>query len=142
MISVVVPGVPVAWARAGRGGAVTFTPARQRSWKASAQAFMLQARARRPPFDGPLEVVIDAVWPRPAKVPARLGTDRRPRPSRPDADNVGKQVLDAAIGVLYADDALVVDLRVRKWVAAAGELPCVHATFREVTSSEGRSRPS
>ena len=128
----VIPGTPVAWARAKRGmgarteGAyATFTPPKQRSWKHLAQSYMLQARRGRRMFEGPLTMVIDAFWPRPKSVPKRAGTHARPRTSRPDADNLAKQVCDAAIGVLYGDDAIVTDLRVRKWVAAEGDGPRV-----------------
>jgi Holliday junction resolvase RusA-like endonuclease len=42
--------------------------------------------------------------------------------SKPDADNVVKAVFDGLNGVLWRDDVLVVDLRVRKRYAAT---PCV-----------------
>jgi Holliday junction resolvase RusA-like endonuclease len=132
LVTLTVPGDPVAWARAGRGmgartgGAfVTFTPEKQRSWKHLAQSYMREALAGQPLLEGPLELVIDAYWQRPKSLPKRLGPGRLPRPSRPDADNVGKQVCDSAIGVLYVDDAIVVDLHVRKWIHAEGEAPRV-----------------
>lgn len=132
-MKVVIPGVPVAWARARLGTrGVPFTPPKQRSWAALAQVWMLQALGARPLLEGPLAVAVTAYWPRPASVPKRLGTAARWRPSRPDADNLGKQVCDAAIGVLYADDAQVVELVVRKFVAAAGEGPRVEVEVLEV----------
>lgn len=131
----VIPGPPVSWSRAGRGmgartgGAfVTFTPAKQRNWTHVAQAYMREAMAGRALFDGPLVVRVVAKWPRPKSVPKRDGPDARPRPSRPDADNVGKIVCDAGNGVLWLDDAQVVRLIVEKWVAAQGEGPCVAVT--------------
>ena len=42
--------------------------------------------------------------------------------SKPDADNVVKAVFDGLNGVLWRDDVLVVDLRVRKRYSAT---PCV-----------------
>jgi Holliday junction resolvase RusA-like endonuclease len=42
--------------------------------------------------------------------------------TKPDADNVVKAVFDGLNGVLWRDDVLVVDLRVRKRYAAT---PCV-----------------
>jgi len=42
--------------------------------------------------------------------------------SKPDADNVVKAIFDGLNGVLWRDDVLVVDLRVRKRYAAT---PCV-----------------
>ena len=136
---IIVPGNPVAWARAGRGrGAraggkyVTFTPAKQRNWKELCQAYMAQARGSQPLYEAPLLMEVRAYWPRPKSIPKREGTGSRWRPSRPDSDNVGKQVADAAIGVLYADDALVVRLVVEKRVAAAGDGPRVEISVRPV----------
>lgn len=125
ILSVVIPGVPVAWARAGTRHGQHFTPGKQRSWKHLAQGYMAQAMTGRPLFDAPLAMEIRAYWPRPKSLPKRLGSSELPRPSRPDSDNVAKQVCDAGIGVLYGDDAIVVELRVTKHVAAAGDGPRV-----------------
>lgn len=143
-LTIVIPGVPVAWARTARGFGArkggsysSFTPERQRSWKAVAQAHMAAARVGRGLFDGPLSLSILAVWPRPKSLRRSLGAGRLWRTSRPDADNVGKLVADAAIGVLYADDSVVVRLEVEKFVAAAGEAPRVEVVVRELVSPSG-----
>ncbi len=44
---------------------------------------------------------------------------------RPDVDNIGKAVADALNGVLYRDDAQLVEVRVCKWY---GEQPRVEVT--------------
>lgn len=49
--------------------------------------------------------------------------------SKPDADNVVKAIFDGLNGVLWRDDVLVVDLRVRKRYAAT---PCVRVEVWEV----------
>lgn len=135
VVAVSIPGVPVAQ---GRGRAVRFgnsvrviDPSKSRSWKGAAQVFMLQARqaaGMHAPHTEPLRLVIDAYWPRPKSTPKRAPAGAIPRPSRPDADNVAKAVMDAGNGILWADDSLVVDLVVRKWVHAAGGEPRVEVT--------------
>lgn len=135
---VVIPGEPKAQ---GRGRAVRFgssvrviDPESSRSWKGAAQVHMLAARqAARlyAPLDVALVVTIGAYWPRPQSIPKRVGPGRLPRLSKPDADNVGKAVLDAGNGVLWRDDSIVVELRVEKWVAAAGDGPRVEIRVEE-----------
>lgn len=129
-VAVVVPGEPVAQ---GRGRAVRIgdglrvvDPSRSRSWKACALTLFRDAVGPVVPFpEGPLLVEVDAFHRRPKSLPKRLGPGRLPRPSRPDADNVGKIVCDAGNGTLWGDDAQVCTLIVRKWFAAQGEAPRV-----------------
>lgn len=87
---------------------------------------------------GPVEVEIVSVRSRPAYLtPDFSGNLEQPPlgriacPVKPDADNISKAILDCAkkAGII-ADDALVVDLRVRKWWAADGEEPGVVLTIR------------
>lgn len=139
---VTIPGEPKAQ---GRGRAVRFgssvrviDPESSRSWKGAAQVHMLAARqAARlyAPLDVALVVEVDAYWQRPKSIKRSAPHGRLPRPSRPDGDNVGKCVCDAANGILFVDDALVVELVVRKWIAAAGEGPRVEITIREWASA-------
>lgn len=75
------------------------------------------------PVDGPLRVTIDAFWPmrgQPRKTKPRR---QEPKTTKPDGDNVAKAILDGLEGVCFLNDAAVVDLRVRKWHAAQGEMP-------------------
>jgi Holliday junction resolvase RusA-like endonuclease len=63
-------------------------------------------------LEGALTVVVDAIWMLP-----RSASKRNPpthKASRPDADNIGKQIGDALNGVVWRDDAQIVDIRVRK----------------------------
>lgn len=56
---------------------------------------------------------------------------RIPCPVKPDADNISKAILDCAVKAeLIADDALVVDERIRKFWAALDEEPGVILTIR------------
>lgn len=66
---------------------------------------------------------IAASWPK-KKVLAALNETLRPL-GRPDADNYVKSALDGMIGVVLADDSLVVDLHVTKWYAAEPRLEIV-----------------
>lgn len=133
-----IPGVPVAQGRprAVRFGnsARLYDPGKSRSWKGAAQVHMLEALEaaglRAPAFVDPVEMVVVAVWPCPK------GRERKSSPAprawrarRPDADNVAKAVMDAANGLLLADDAQVVELTVRKLVGGQGEAPHVEVSI-------------
>lgn len=140
MIRVVIPGLPVAQGRprlAVVGGhARAYSPAKATSWRGSAQVHMQRALSEcvnpwaTPAFPPgvPLRVSIEAVWPQPASAPKRDRALRRYRPSRPDADNVGKAVLDAGNGILWHDDAQVAVLQVVKVTGTHGEAPHVTVT--------------
>lgn len=139
-LRVVVPGEPVAQGRprAFRMGAAlrVVDPAKSRSWKGVAQvhalALLADADIRRPAFPtGPLTMTVDAYFTR-KHFPKRVGPERQPKPSRPDADNIGKCCLDAMNDVLYGDDAQVVELVVRKWYCAEAESPGVEIQVEPV----------
>ncbi len=137
MLTIVIPGEPCAqgrprMARAGTG-VRTYDPAKSASWKGAAAVWMRQAAGPKPPFgDAPVAMTVDAVFKR-KHFTKKWSKGRIPRPSRPDGDNVLKAVQDAGNGVLFLDDAQVVDARVRKWYAAEGEAPQVVVTL-EVAS--------
>lgn len=147
-LRVVIPGDPCAQ---GRGRAVrcgnsvrVIDPAKSRSWKGAAQVHMLAARQAAglyAPFDVALEVVIVALWQRPKSYPKRAPATAQWRPSRPDADNVAKAVFDAGNGVLWADDALIVDVRVKKGVAELNGAPRVEVSIDAIGAprAEGAS---
>lgn len=120
-----IPGAPCPWARAGHRGGVSFTPAKQRKWMAAARAVMYVAMFKaghRSPLTGPVLLTIRAFWPRPR---SRAIGHACARPVRPDADNVGKIVMDAGNDVLWMDDAQVVSLTVEKWVTSSDDQPRV-----------------
>lgn len=135
---VVIPGEPKAQ---GRGRAVRFgssvrviDPESSRSWKGVAAVFMQQARNAAgvfAPLDVALVVEVDAYWPRPKSLKKSAPTGDLPRTSRPDADNVGKAVLDAGNGVLWSDDSLVTRLVVNKWVHQMHGAPRVEVRVEE-----------
>jgi len=144
-LRVLIPGEPVAAGRprafkTPKGFIRTYDPAKSRNWKAMAADLMGQARGG-PDLDikfpeVPLEVHILAVfscpksdWRKSAPVP------RRPRAHRPDADNIGKCVLDAGTTAgLWCDDAQVARLVVEKWIGAQHEPAFVAVTVSEFGS--------
>ncbi len=143
MLTFTVPGQPVAQ---GRGRAVAMRtpfgdrarvvdPEKSRDWKRTLGTIALEAMRAHSltPFAAgvPLEVEVVAVFPRPKSTPKREGTERKWRPSKPDADNIAKAVLDGLNGIAYPDDSAVVVLDVMKLVAAEGEDPHVRVSVVE-----------
>lgn len=75
---------------------------------------------RGAPLDGPLQVVVEFVMPRPASCPKRTTP---PAIKRPDADKMLRAVFDSLTGVIWRDDSQVVDVRARKRIAEIDEQP-------------------
>jgi Holliday junction resolvase RusA-like endonuclease len=97
-------------------------------------------------IDEPIELVIDAVMPRPAglcKRSSRTGQPlvdpgRRWHTQRPDIDNLQKSVLDG-MKDWWSDDKIVASVQVRKLVAALDEAPGYHVHVRSAAAlEEGR----
>ena len=119
---ITIPGPIQAWQRAGRsknGGHFTqaATRAAERSigWHAVQQVgqrCLLGALAVR--LD--VAMTVPAAWSAKRRQEALAGTVK---PAvKPDVDNLSKTILDALNGVLWRDDAQVVDLHVTKRYAA------------------------
>ncbi len=130
MIAFTVPGQPQGKGRPriGKVGphARMFTPAKTVSYEGLIAHCAQQAMAGRPMFDLAVFCVIYIDCRLPASWSAKkhwaaLAGQVLPT-SRPDADNVVKAIFDGCNGVLWRDDVLVTDLRVRKRYAAT---PCV-----------------
>lgn len=95
--------------RAARvGGSVRMiTPTKTRSWEATIAAFAASVLPRSP-LEGQLRVDILAVMPRPGRLMRRKDPDGLLwAPTRPDADNIRKAVLDG-MSACWRDDAQVV----------------------------------
>jgi Holliday junction resolvase RusA-like endonuclease len=81
-------------------------------------AWAARAMHRGPPSLLPIAVTIQASTPIPPswrereKAAARYG-ERMPT-GKPDIDNIAKSIMDAMIGIIYGDDAQVVDLHTVK----------------------------
>lgn len=109
-----IPGIPTAWARARTHGKIHFTPDKQRAAMSVIQTIAYDAMSGMSPFDKPVRMVVHAYWPYPKTMSQKKRADTPHRPSRPDWDNVAKLVGDSLNGIVYVDDALVVDGRVLK----------------------------
>lgn len=130
MIAFTVPGQPQGKGRPriGKIGqhARMFTPAKTVAYEGLIAHAAQAAMAGRPMLNEAVgvNVCIDcqvpASWSQ-KKQRAALAGEVLPE-SKPDADNVVKAVFDGLNGVLWRDDVLVVDLRVRKRYSAT---PCV-----------------
>ncbi|MCP4645886.1 MAG: RusA family crossover junction endodeoxyribonuclease [bacterium] len=127
----VIPGTPVAWQRTGGSGKRRFTQT-----KTKAQEELIawtSASIIRAPIPGPLRVTIRAWWP-------SLKPDRKknPRPAKrkdtqPDADNVGKLVLDGLQkGGAFHNDGQVAALHVFTWHAAQGDEPRTEIDIEQI----------
>lgn len=132
-----VPGDPVAQPRPKadnrRGGfARIYTPdpkGRLKGWKRAIRG-LARCEWREERARCAVSVSLEFMFSRPA---SQMGTGRnagRPRPSaprhhrqRPDIDNLAKAVLDAMTGIVWADDAQIIELRITKrWAEKSGVL--------------------
>lgn len=114
------PGEPVGKGRPRfvRSTGRTYTPTKTRDYENALRAAGQFAMGNRPPFDCALDVQIVAGMSIPASasksVRLRSLTGELRPTKRPDADNIGKAVLDSLNGIVWADDAIITDLWVRK----------------------------
>lgn len=140
-ISFTLPGVPRGWARARKNGRRFFkdheTEAFQTALGTAAHA---QMRGQEP-FSGPVELTVTSIFPVPkswsaSKRARALAGELRPI-CRPDADNLIKQS-DALNGVVWRDDAQVVDARSIKFY---GERPAMHVTVKAIQQPQSLGRP-
>jgi Holliday junction resolvase RusA-like endonuclease len=147
-----VPGRPVPWKapdvvrRRRRDGSITrvgITPDTTKAW----QAFVrIMANRARPCglLWGALELRVDIhlrvppswpVWRRAAALEGLV----RPT-ARPDSTNLLKALEDACNGVLWGDDAQVVDSHAHRWYCAGAELERAEVVVQEVGAG-GDARP-
>lgn len=115
------------------GKARMFQPKQDRD-HATTFAALASQHAPEGKIEGPVKVTIEARMERTKAVAAtvkRTGEPkfpgRPPHTVKPDADNIGKMVLDA-MKSWWRDDAQVCDLHIIKAYAAPQELPCYVVT--------------
>lgn len=82
-------------------------------------------------YNGPVDVRLDFVMPRPKSAPK---TRTPAATKRPDIDKLIRAALDALTGVIFADDAQVTHLHATKRLADIAETPGVHVTVDDVLS--------
>lgn len=111
-----------------------FTPARTRSYESALRYAAQESMAGATPLDGPLCVIVVAIFPVPAswsakKRAAALRCEIWPT-VKPDADNLLK-VMDALNEVAFHDDKQIIDARV---VKRYGDRPRLVIEIREYAS--------
>lgn len=130
-----VPAVPIAQPRqrhriiAGKSGNFVgnYTPSKSpvNDFKATVR---MAAREywNEAPHQGPVELVLKFVFPRPKKMIWKSRPmDRTAHTARPDVDNLQKSVADALSKLLWQDDSQVYSVTASKWVASGDEGPHV-----------------
>ena len=100
------------------GHVAHYTPDATRRYESMIRGAAMDAMAGRPPIDVPVASCIKAIFVVPAswsqkKRAAALAGELRPG-KKPDLDNIIKAVVDACNGVVFRDDALIVDSRSTK----------------------------
>ena len=122
----IIPGEPIARPRQRvgviAGHARTFTDAKHpvHAYKAAIRL----AWGDGVPFDGPVTLIIEAVFARPkSKVWKSKPMPSYPHTSKPDFDNVAKSCADALNGLAFRDDSQVTHAIVTKRVAAGSFKP-------------------
>lgn len=78
-------------------------------------------------FIGPVVLTVTFRLPRPQSLPKR----QLHHTKKPDLDKLVRCTNDALTGVLYIDDAQIVDLHARKTYVAIGAAPSAHITVEE-----------
>jgi crossover junction endodeoxyribonuclease RusA len=86
------------------------------AWRTAIDVAAREEAATRTPLDEPVCVTIGFWLPRPKSTPKRVLYPAK----KPDLDRLSRSVLDSLTGTIIRDDALVVDLRVRKRFAVEG----------------------
>jgi Holliday junction resolvase RusA-like endonuclease len=124
-ISIVLPGEPRGKARPRFWNGRAVTPEATRSYENDLRHVARSVMRSRPIAEGPIRVRVEALMPVPAswsKAKRALALAGAIRPTgKPDADNVLK-TLDALNGIVWRDDAQVVEATVIKTYHAAPAL--------------------
>ena len=118
-------------ARSGRGH--HYTPPKTRAFEAAVElaAFKHAEWHGERPFDGPVEIEVEAIYaiPKSATKKRRERHMGRPHCQKPDGDNVLKSIADSLNGVIYRDDRQAFRMSISKtW----GERDGFRVTVREI----------
>lgn len=96
-----------------------------KAWRESIRLEAAQAWEPQPPLLGPIDLRLEFVMPRPARMPKRQLTP--PATKRPDWDKLARAVGDSLTDAgIYSDDSQVVRAAVYKRIAEFEEDPGVH----------------
>ena len=117
VIRFTIPGKPNAWQRSGQNGKFHFTPKETVQFQNCVKLFFCQAAPDWQPHEGPVTMDVRSFFEVPKSWSAKKRAATIGRPvmcSKPDWDNLGKNISDALNGIAYRDDAQVYDGRVSK----------------------------
>lgn len=106
----------------------TYTPEPTRHAEAAIRHLLVAAKAKRYDEGAPLRVSLRFNVARPASAPKRV---RHPA-KRPDLDQYVKLMLDAGNGILWPDDAQIVELWASKGFAFEGTPPSITLVVEEI----------
>lgn len=125
MILFTIPGEPVGKARAritiAGGRAHAYTPAKTAAYEQLVAVYAAAAMKNAPLLEHPVRLhlgiycKVPGSWSKKRKADALAGIERPGK--KPDLSNILKSVEDAMNGIVYADDAQIVDLVVSKHYA-------------------------
>ncbi|WP_126284501.1 RusA family crossover junction endodeoxyribonuclease [Burkholderia stagnalis] len=113
-IAFVIPGAPVPKGRPRTGNGTTYTPKRTRYYEHDVRLMARAALGMVKPYDGAVHIDLVAYlpiarsWPKWKQQAARDGTLYPTK--KPDLDNLEKSVTDGCNGVIYLDDAQIVEV--------------------------------
>lgn len=128
IISITLSGIPRPKGRPRFGKGRIYTPTSTKSYEAGLKLVVRRAMDGRQPLQGALVLIVKAFLPIPkswSKKKKSMAMESKIFPTgRPDADNLLKSV-DALNGVVWEDDAQVVDARVAKFYSQEPRLEIV-----------------
>ena len=107
-ISFFIPGAPRAKQRHRFGGGHSYTPRETVVAEKTMGMYAKLAMGNRPPFKGPVSVIIEVYYARPKSWPKKRKDVWKT--SKPDVDNLVKLGKDSMNRIVWLDDAQVVSL--------------------------------
>lgn len=120
------PGTPIPKGRPRFGNGRAYTPKRTKDYENA-----LKALIKEQDITGPIEVSINAIFPRPQRLnPMKYPDGLILHTKRPDLDNIVKAVLDALNKTLQ-DDAQVCVIHAYKYYAERSGEPRTEVTIKE-----------
>ena len=142
VVEIELPGEPVAKARARVTKRGAFTPRKTQQYERALRLAAKTAMKGRPPFDGPIELLVMARFRMPIRWPKWKRTWSTAHCSKPDWDNVGK-ITDALSGIVWQDDSQVIDGRVvKRYDDGVGSLYVLVKHYPVQITSRAKKRPS
>ena len=121
ILSLTIPMQPIPKARPRVVGKHTYTPKRTKDAEAIV-ATHVSSKYKGEILPDPIGVSIIFIHKRPKNL---KGTDRVPKSTRPDGDNLVKLVTDAIEGVVYRNDGQICYWHIEDWYGKPKESPFV-----------------